>query len=224
MMTDIQSFSTIFIDFDSTLITIESLEELAALALKDHPDRHSIINAIATITNAAMEGRMSFTESIQQRIPLLQAHKRHLPELIQALASNITPSVERHQQWFQREAERIYVISGGFREFIVPVLEPLGFLPHHIYANDFVMDSDGFITGINTQNPLAYENGKTTLARQLNLPRPACIIGDGYSDYQMKQSGAADYFFAHIENCDRPAVTRYADCIIRSFDGFFSVV
>ncbi len=214
----INDFRTIIIDFDSTLIQTESLEELAAIALADSENKFARIDEIAEYTNAAMEGRMSFTEALQRRIPLLNAYKRDIASLVEVLNAKITPSVERNRAWFAANRDRVYVVSGGFREFIVPVLVPLGFKDEYIYANEFVFDADEKIIGADTTNPLAYENGKTTLVNTLTLPRPICIIGDGYSDYQLKESGAADYFFALEENIHRPQVTAVADCVVLSFD------
>jgi D-3-phosphoglycerate dehydrogenase len=218
----LQRFQTILIDFDSTLVTSESLEDLARISLADQADRDERVRRITELTEAAMEGQMSFTESLQQRIPLLAAHTRDLATLVEELRTKITPSVQRNQAWFAANSERIFVVSGGFKEFIIPVVEPLGIKPNHVYANEFTTNADGLITGADTRNPLAFENGKPTLVRALVeqgvMRPPLCIIGDGYSDYQLKESGVAETFFAHIENVHRERVASLADEVISSFD------
>jgi D-3-phosphoglycerate dehydrogenase len=218
----LRRFHTILIDFDSTLVTSESLEDLARITLADQPDRDERVQRIAELTEAAMEGRMSFTESLQQRIPLLNAHTQDIATLIEELHKKITPSVQRNQAWFAANRERVFVVSGGFKEFIIPVVEPLGIRPANVYANEFTSSADGTITGADTTNPLAYENGKPTLIRALVeqgvMQAPLCIIGDGFSDYQLKESGVAETFFAHTENVHRERVASLADVIITSFD------
>lgn len=70
------------IDFDSTFTQVEALDELARISLKNHPDREKIYQQIEDFTNASMEGRLSFTESLEARVKLLQANREHLKQLI----------------------------------------------------------------------------------------------------------------------------------------------
>ncbi|MCB0311643.1 MAG: hypothetical protein KDD42_10445, partial [Bdellovibrionales bacterium] len=65
------------IDFDSTIIAVEAFEELAKISLKGHADAQHIFEQISQITRAGMEGHMPLTQSLQKRIELLQANKKH---------------------------------------------------------------------------------------------------------------------------------------------------
>jgi D-3-phosphoglycerate dehydrogenase len=218
-----QEFATIIIDFDSTLVQVESLEDLAALALADADDRWERIEAIADLTNQAMTGTMGFDEALARRIPLLGARREHLTELVEVLKQKYTPSLLRNEAWFRANRERLFVVSGGFHEFIVPVMEPLGFKPEHIFANTFLFDSAGNITGADSANFLAQDDGKTALLKHLNLPRPRLIIGDGFSDYQLRASGECEQFYVLTENIHRAEVVKCADRILTSFDDLFVV-
>jgi D-3-phosphoglycerate dehydrogenase / 2-oxoglutarate reductase len=215
-------FQTVIFDFDSTLVQVESLDILAEIALEHSPDKQERCEEIVRLTNAAMNGAMTFTDSLAQRLTLLSAHKRDVERLVELLHNKLTPSVERNRSWFAANSERVLVISGGFVDFIVPVLEPLGIKPARIFANEFTYDAAGTITGARTDNPLAYENGKPTLARQLTaqgiIKHPACIIGDGYSDYQLRGDGAVEYFYAHVENVYREKPSSCADEVIHDLD------
>lgn len=213
-----QQFATIIIDFDSTLVQVESLEDLASIALADAPDRVERVQAITDLTNQAMSGALQFDEALSKRIPLLGARKEHLSALVKVLEGKITPSLLRNKAWFQANRGRLYVVSGGFREFIVPVMEPLGFKPDHIFANTFLYDEQGNITGADQTNSLSQEDGKTKLLKHLNLPRPRLIIGDGYSDYQLRASGESEAFYVLTENVHRAKVVECADRILTSFD------
>jgi D-3-phosphoglycerate dehydrogenase len=73
------------IDFDSTFTQVEALDELARISLKDHPDREKIYQQIEDLTNASMEGRLSFSQSLEVRVKLLQANREHLKQLISHL-------------------------------------------------------------------------------------------------------------------------------------------
>ena len=61
----------IIIDFDSTFITTESLDELAVCKFGNDPNSKSLMNEIQSITNAGMNGDISFKESLDKRMRLL---------------------------------------------------------------------------------------------------------------------------------------------------------
>ncbi len=61
------------------------------------------------------------------------------------------------------------------------------------------------------------------LLKQLNIEGRLFGIGDGYSDFQLKESGLIEKFFAFTENIQRKSVTEKADFITPSFDEFLYV-
>lgn len=217
-------FASIIIDFDSTIVQVESLEDLASIALSDCSDREERVRAIADLTNQAMAGTLRFDEALARRLPLLSAKREHLSVLVDILTNKITPSLIQQEGFIRANAERIYVVSGGFKEFIVPVVERLGFKASNVFANEFTFDEHGNITGADTNNFLAHDDGKTKLLRYLDLPRPRVIIGDGFSDYQLKASGEAEQFFVLTENVVRENVVAKADVILKNFDDISSLM
>ena len=80
------------IDFDSTFTQVEALDELARISLKNHPDREIIYQKIEDLTNLAMEGKLSFSESLEGRVKLLNANKGHLTQLIKHLKKKVSSS------------------------------------------------------------------------------------------------------------------------------------
>ncbi|MFZ1460539.1 MAG: hypothetical protein WAU38_07035, partial [Ignavibacteria bacterium] len=63
------------IDFDSTFIRLEALDELCLISLKKNPDRKKILKEFRQLTNLGMQGKLSFGESLKARIKLLNASK-----------------------------------------------------------------------------------------------------------------------------------------------------
>jgi D-3-phosphoglycerate dehydrogenase len=61
------------------------------------------------------------------------------------------------------------------------------------------------------------------LLKELNLPGDIYGIGDGYSDFQLKESGMIKKFFAFTENIERKSVAEKADHITPSFDEFLYI-
>ncbi len=211
------------IDFDSTFTQVEALDELARISLKDRPDREEIYRKIEDLTNASMEGKLSFTQSLEARVKLLQANRDHLKQLISHLRKKVSTSFSRNTIFFKNHQDEVLIVSGGFKEFIIPVVTEYHIKKENIYANTFVFDDEGNIIGYDQKNPLSQEGGKVKLLKELNLQGDIYGIGDGYSDYQLKESGMIKKFFAFTENIERKSVAEKADHITPSFDEFLYI-
>jgi D-3-phosphoglycerate dehydrogenase len=210
----------IVFDFDSTLVQVESLPELARITLKNHSERVRRLAAIENITELTASGKMSMAEGIAARIELLDGHRDHLEALVRSLKRSMTTSVKRNKAFFKKYRDHIYIVSNGFREFIWPVIEPLGIREDHVFANTFLFGDDGAITGFDTKNPLSRQDGKAKLVKGLDLDGEILVIGDGYSDCRIKESGLAIRFYAFAENVRREAVVEQADHVLPSLDEF----
>lgn len=211
------------IDFDSTIIQTEGLEELAEIVLKDNPKRVGILEEIKKITNLGMEGKIGFNESLRLRLKLLNINKTHLDTLAKILKKKISPSVLRNKHFFKTFKDQVYLITGGFKEFVLPVAERLGIPENHILANNFIFDKKGDVLGFNSKNLLSQNNGKVKAVKDLNLKGEIIVIGDGFTDLQIKNLGAAKKFIAFIENINREVVSKNADQVVSSFDEFLFI-
>jgi len=208
----------LIIDFDSTFVRSESLCDLADIALRVNSKKDEILQKITDITNLGMEGKISFPESLQKRFDVLSANKNHLNELIEFLKKNISKSFLKNKKWIQDNAQNIFIISGGFRDFIIPVAEEFGIESQNVLANDFIFDEKGNIIGFDQGNFLAQENGKVKQIRALGLDGEIVVIGDGWTDFQIKESDVAGHFIAFVENVSREKVVSNADFVAKSFD------
>ena len=132
-LSDMRLFVT---DMDSTLITIECIDEIA--------DMQGLKREVAAITEAAMQGEIDFRESLTRRVALLAG----LPE--SALAEvfdhrlQLNPGAERLLQGLQRAGIRTMLVSGGFTYFTERLKARLGF--DHAYANQLEV-VEGKLTG-----------------------------------------------------------------------------
>jgi len=212
---------TFVIDFDSTLVTCESLDELARLSLAGNPDRREIMQRLETITRQGMAGEIGFDESLRRRLPLFAAGRQQLAETVTYLQAHISPSALAISAWFAQHSDRIYIISGGFEELIIPIATRLGIPISHVFANRFLYDGQTVI-GFDAARLTSKAGGKVSQIAALRLPRPIVAIGDGYTDYEIRLSGAADKFWAFTETTSRPQVIANADRIIASFTEIFS--
>ncbi|MFK8061409.1 MAG: phosphoglycerate dehydrogenase [Polaribacter sp.] len=210
-------------DFDSTLTRVEALDVLAEITLKNNPKKDAIIQEIIDITNLGIDGEISFTESLERRIQLLEANESDLEGLVAALKKQVSKSIESNKEFFENYADDIYVISCGFKEFIDPIVAEYNIPSERVYANTFEFDTDGKIISFDSDNPLSQHNGKIKCLKDMNLEGEIQVIGDGYSDYVTREAGVADKFFAYTENVSRQKTTENADHIAPNLDEFLYV-
>lgn len=208
------------IDFDSTFTKVEALDVLGEISLIGRPDRNDVLDQIKAITDRGMSGEIGLADSLALRLKLLNAHRDHLPALIETLMGKISDSFQRNQAFITENADHIYVVSSGFQEFIVPIVTSLGVKESHVFANTFTYDETGNIVGCDHENPLASDGGKVKLMRNLNLDGDVYVIGDGYTDYEIREAGLANKFYAFTENVARIKVMEKADHITPSLDEF----
>ncbi|MCD8423467.1 phosphoglycerate dehydrogenase [Tenacibaculum finnmarkense] len=207
-------------DFDSTLTKVEALDVLAEISLLGNPKKEAIIDQIITITNQGIDGEISFTESLKKRIDLLNATKADLPLLIKELEQKVSRSIADNKDFFKDFSDDIYVISAGFKEFIIPIVAEYNIPAERVFANTFEFDKNDAIIGFDTQNLLSQHNGKIDCLKNLNLAGEIQVIGDGYSDAVTKKAGVADTFFAYTENVQRAKTIANADHITPNLDEF----
>ena len=209
----------LLIDFDSTFIILESLEIISLLSLKD--DKNTI-SKIAQITDDAMKGEIPFSKALNERIKMLNANRAHLNQTIQILKNNISKSFIKNIDFIKNNSSNIFIISGGFKELIFPIVEKFNLKYENIYANDFLFDSNDNIIGIDQSNPLSKDQGKATVAD--NISGENIIIGDGYTDYEIKKYGAANTFIQFTENVNRKNINSKADLISNNFNQIISFI
>jgi D-3-phosphoglycerate dehydrogenase / 2-oxoglutarate reductase len=211
---------TFVFDFDSTLTQVEAFEELAEISLKNDLDREKKIRKIAEITDQGVDGDITFTESLMMRLRILEAREEHLDLLVKRLNRKISKSIARNKDFFKKYADDIYIVSCGFKEFIDPIMGRYGIPAERIYANTFRFDRKGNIVGFDRDNDLAKPDGKIDQLRKMDLPGEIHVIGDGFSDYQMKAAGIAHKFYAFTENVSRKNILDKADHVTPSLDEF----
>jgi D-3-phosphoglycerate dehydrogenase len=210
--------ATFVFDFDSTLVRIETLEALADIALAGSADAEAVRAEIERLTDQAMAGEVDFGTALRRRLALLPLTREHVQDLAGRILDEGTPSVRKNLAFFRDNAARVVIVSGGFREIIAPVAERLGVAPERVLCNDLVYDAGGRVTGVDEANPLSRAGGKAVALKALGLARPVVMVGDGWTDAEVKQAGAADRFYAFTEIVRRPKVVAAADAAVGSLD------
>ena len=208
------------IDFDSTFTKVEALDVLGEISLAGDENRKQVLKEISSLTDKGMGGEITFRESLEKRLQLLKAHRNHLQPLVENLRKRVSTSFIRNKSFFEENHENIFIISNGFKEFIVPIVKEYGIREENVFANTFEYDEEGRIIGFDRNNILSSNNGKVEQLKSVNLQGDVYVIGDGYTDYEIKAAGLANKFYAFTENVERDKVLEKADHITPSLDEF----
>ncbi|QOJ23761.1 MAG: phosphoserine phosphatase SerB [Gammaproteobacteria bacterium] len=171
-------FRLIAMDMDSTLLAIESIDEIA--------DMQQIKPQVAAITLQTMRGEISFEESLTRRTALLRGLHQDALQQVYDERVRLSPGAERMLQLAKRSGLKTMVISGGFTFFTERIKTKLDF----DYAAANVLEiEDGRLTG-KVVGDIIGRQGKAQLLKQvcgeLGLQREQVIaIGDGANDLDM---------------------------------------
>ncbi len=164
-------------DMDSTIITTETLDELAGRAGKKAET--------TALTERAMRGEIEFKEALRQRVAMLAGlAETALEETLAAIT--LSPGAGTLVRTMAQDGAHTILVSGGFRDFTGPVAAMAGFSEDK--SNTFE-STDGRLTG-RVIDPIVDKNAKlqtlTRLAEEKAIPLSATLaIGDGANDVPM---------------------------------------
>jgi len=213
-----KSDNFLVVDFDSTFVELEALEEIAKEALKENPEKEKIQNKIQEITQKGMRGEISFFDSLRSRLELFSSSREDVEAIAQKMKDSVTESFLKNKKFFQKNGEQIFIVSGGFKECIFPVSDEFGIPRKNVLANDIIFDEEGKVAGVNEDNLASKTQGKVRQLEALKLAGTVFAIGDGWTDFEMKKENQADFFLAFTENVRRESVVKLADEEAKNFD------
>lgn len=170
-------------DFDSTLVTIETLDFLLAKTAGNKKEQ------IEKITNLAMSGKMTFAESLKTRFADINLTKFDIKNLQAEICLHITKGFVEALSELKNDFD-FYIISGGFLEIIYPVADYLGIKRDNCFANNFIYQGEKII-GFDEKNILAQNGGKPKIVAQILAKKSynnVFMIGDGYTDLEVAKT------------------------------------
>ena len=189
--------SLLIADMDSTIVAVETLDEVAALA--------GIEDQIAAITARAMAGELEFRSALRERVRLMQGLPVSLLEQV-AARIEITPGAATLVATMRANGGVTALASGGFILFVRRVAKALSF---DFYEGNELEIEDGKLTGY-LKLPILNRDGKVDAllryAGKCRVPLADTLaVGDGANDLGMlKAAGMGVAFHA------KPAIARAA--------------
>jgi phosphoserine phosphatase len=207
-------FSLLAMDMDSTLITIECIDEIA--------DMQGLKPQVAAITEAAMRGEIGFADSLRRRVGLLkgldaQALRRVYDERLQ-----LSPGAESLLAAAKAANIKTLLVSGGFTFFTDHLRTRLGL----DYSNANHLEIvDGKLTGRVHGAIVDAEAKRETVnlvCDELGIhASQAIVMGDGANDLQMMSIAGLSVAFRA-----KPVVRQQADVALNfsGLDGLLKVL
>jgi len=212
-----RSADAVCFDIDSTVCQDEAIDELAKFVGKGEE--------VARCTQLAMGGAMSFREALQMRLEVMQLTRQQLSAYINSNPIKLTPGIVKLIDLLQNTQKAdVFLVSGGFRELIIPVAKLIGVPESHIYANRLIFDpTTGEYVDFD-RNELTSDSGseKVGKARVCSLLKQTygyenlVIVGDGSTDAEAKKT--ADLFIGFGGNQAREVVRKQADWFVYDFN------
>lgn len=197
-------------DVDSTVITVEGIDELASFAGKKEE--------VAALTRRAMGGSVPFHEALDARLKIIQPTSKMLEDFIKNHPFEFTDGFHEIAELLKRRGTSVYLVSGGFTQMIHPVADVLGLPRAHVYANTILFDGRGDYAGFDREAPTSRAGGKAEALRQLKTSKgytTMVMVGDGATDLEARPP--ADVMVGYGGIAVREAVVKGADWFVKDW-------
>jgi phosphoserine phosphatase len=206
-------FKLLVMDMDSTLITIECIDEIA--------DMQGLKPQVAQITEAAMRGEIEFRESLTRRVALLKGLDASALQRVYDERLKLSPGAEKMLAAVKAAGITTLLVSGGFTFFTDRMKARLGLDHTHSNVLEIV---DGKLTGKVTGGIVdADQKRRSTeaLCSELNIDSSrAIVMGDGANDLKMMEIAGLSVAFRA-----KPVVRAQADVALNfvGLDGILNL-
>ena len=176
-------------DMDSTIVTGETLDELADIA--------GLKAEIAAITKRSMNGELDFAQALRQRVAMLKGLKLDALEKTWARVK-LTPGATELVATMRAHNALTALVSGGFTFFTSRVKDLVGF---DVHRSNLLIDDGEALTG-EVADPILDRDTKLATLQELaaarNLKLAATLaVGDGANDLAMlREAGLGVAFHA----------------------------
>jgi phosphoserine phosphatase len=209
-------FATVIFDVDSTLCALEGIDWLAEQRGTE------IATESAQLTARAMAGEMPIEAVYTRRLARIRPTIDELSALADVYRSTMQPGAAELVATLHRAGCHVHLLSGGLRVAIVPMAQQLGIPNDRVHAVSVVQDTDGSLSVLDGEQPLATQQGKPSVVHHLHLRQRTVMIGDGSTDAAVR--GVVDAFIAYTGVARRDSVVAVADAEATSFDALYPLL
>jgi phosphoserine phosphatase len=207
----------LLLDCDSTLSSIEGIDELGRLRGPE------TFKAVEDMTNAAMNGGTPMEAIFAKRLDIIKPTAAELAAIGAQYIATVEPTALASLAKLRAAGWQIAIVSGGFTQAIRPLADFLGI--DRVEAVVLKFHADGSYAGFDDSCPTCKTKGKNVVARRLRAEyqaRHVVMVGDGASDLEVK--GDADLVVGFGRYVQRPKVVAGADKFVHSLAELVGVV
>jgi phosphoserine phosphatase len=194
--------ATVILDFDSTLITCESLEEIFIKKKLDP----TLVHEMKEITDQGMSGAIPFLDSLKERLKLAPVYKQDFIDFGREAVGYLTPGMTDLVKELQKKFVDIWIFSGAVRDVILLVGAELKIPPEKIIGMELDWTEKGKFQGFDESIPINQSKFEAAKYYVAKWSHPVIVVGDGMTDYNIYEHKLADYFIAYTQNARRQAV------------------
>lgn len=170
-------YETIVFDCDSTLSTLEGIDELAGAEAA----------AVSELTRRAMNGEVPLDEVYGRRLEMIAPTRTALERVAQRYVEELVPGIKELFATLRAANKRLVIVSGGLLPAVLAVADALQVDHAHVHAVDIHFDEQGTYAGFETNSPLARAGGKLDVLEAIAAAPGAgavALIGDGITDLE----------------------------------------
>lgn len=178
-MTDAPPFAAVYFDCDSTLATIEGVDELLRFAAP------ALRSDVLALTEQAMNGTLPLAEVYETRLKKLAPRREQLEVVGQHYVQNLVPDAAATVAALQALGKHVGIVSGGLLEPVRHLARHLGVPEQDVHAVPLRFDADGAYVDFDRSSPLWRNGGKVDVVQA--VPRdhlPLAFVGDGVTDLE----------------------------------------
>ena len=193
-------FRLVFFDVDSTLVTIEGIDVLAA----GNPE-------IVRLTEKAMNGEVPLDQVYARRLEIIRPSRAAIEALAQRYVDSLVPGAEDTIRALREAGCIVHLVTAGIEQALTPLAEKLGAALHAVSLR---FSASGGYEDFDRKSPLTRSRGKEVVVRDIRARTKgkAAFIGDGASDLEAKP--AVDLFIGFGGVHTRPRVRENAGVFV----------
>lgn len=215
-------FQRVIFDCDSTLVSVEGIDELARLKGQT---AH-----IAELTRLAMEGALPLEQVYAERLELLRPTRAELDEVGRIYKRTLVPQAAEVVAALHAAGVEVFIVSGGLKVAVLDLAEMLDIPAQNVHAVAVEMDvlrgewwnyarhryagnpQETYLDFAPT--PLSESTGKAAIVRTIADGKRTMLVGDGSTDLAAKDAVRLFVGYGGVES--RPAVRDGAAVFIES--------
>eukprot|EP00877_Chromochloris_zofingiensis_P006035 jgi/Chrzof1/1685/Cz10g17070.t1 len=144
----------------------------------------------------------------------MKPSQQNMQQFLQSHPPRLSKGIPELVRLLQQGGKGVFLVSGGIRQVIHPIAESLNIPTQHVYANQVLFHEDGSYAGFDPEEFTSRSGGKAEAVRDIKKRfgyKTIVAVGDGATDLEARQPGAADLFIGYGGVVARPNVAAAAD-------------